>query len=191
MLILIAIISHTAADVGYVVVIPLGGIIFYAAGRHPLVGIAAAFAGVSGGFSANFIPSSLDPLLMGFTEEGVRVLDSDLMLHPLINLYFTAASCLVIVAVGWWITDRIIEPRLSSTELDGDKDDMPQMPPMEGTESRATGVATLAMTLAVVALIVVLLAASAPLRGPENGKIADAAAPIMQSIVQRIFVLCI
>jgi len=115
MLILIAIISHTAADVGYVVVIPLGGIIFYAAGRHPLVGIAAAFAGVSGGFSANFIPSSLDPLLMGFTEEGVRVLDSDLMLHPLINLYFTAASCLVIVAVGWWITDRIIEPRLSST----------------------------------------------------------------------------
>src|SRR5690625_7799761 len=76
---------------------------------------------------------------MGFTEEGVRVLDSDLMLHPLINLYFTAASCLVIVAVGWWITDRIIEPRLSSTELDGDKDDMPQMPPMERSEERRVG----------------------------------------------------
>src|SRR5690625_4807990 len=191
MLILIAIISHTAADVGYVVVIPLGGIILYAAGRHPLVGIAAAFAGVSGGFSANFIPSSLDPLLMGFTEEGVRVLDSDLMLHPLINLYFTAASCLVIVAVGWWITDRIIEPRLSSTELDGDKDDMPQMPPMEGKESRAMWVATLAMTLAFVALIVVLLPESSPLRDPENGKIADAAAPIMQSIVPLIFVFFI
>src|SRR5690625_5828520 len=153
MLILIAIISHTASDVGYVVVIPLGGIIFYAAGRHPLVGIAAAFAGVSGGFSANFIPSSLDPLLMGFTEEGVRVLDSDLMLHPLINLYFTAASCLLIVAVGWCLTDKSIEPRLSTTELDGDKDDMPQMPPMEDRESRAMWVATLAMTLAFAAQI--------------------------------------
>jgi len=191
MLILIAIISHTAADVGYVVVIPLGGIIFYAAGRHPLVGIAAAFAGVSGGFSANFIPSSLDPLLMGFTEEGVRVLDSDLMLHPLINLYFTAASCLVIVAVGWWITDRIIEPRLSTTELDGDKDDMPQMPPMEDRESRAMWVATLAMTLAFAALIAVLMPESSPLRDPQNGKIADAAAPIMQSIVPLIFVFFI
>ena len=58
MLILVAIISHTAADAGYVLVIPLGGVIFYAAGRHPLAGIAAAFAGVSGGFSANFVPSA-------------------------------------------------------------------------------------------------------------------------------------
>jgi p-aminobenzoyl-glutamate transporter AbgT len=65
MLILVAIISHTAGDTGYVLVIPLGGVIFHVAGRHPLAGIAAAFAGVSGGFSANFIPSSLDPLLQG------------------------------------------------------------------------------------------------------------------------------
>ena len=61
MLVLVAIVSHTAADAGYVLVIPLGGVIFYAAGRHPLAGIAAAFAGVSGGFSANFIPSGIDP----------------------------------------------------------------------------------------------------------------------------------
>src|SRR5687767_15548453 len=64
MLILVAIVSHTAADAGYVLVIPLGGVLFYTAGRHPLAGIAAAFAGVSGGFSANFVPSSLDPLLL-------------------------------------------------------------------------------------------------------------------------------
>jgi len=68
---------------------------------------------------------------------------------------------------------------------------MPQMPPMEGKESRAMWVATLAMTLAFVALIVVLLPESSPLRDPENGKIADAAAPIMQSIVPLIFVFFI
>ena len=70
MVILVAIISHTAADAGYVVVIPLGAVMFYAAGRHPLAGIAAAFAGVSGGFSANFIPSAIDPMLAGITEAG-------------------------------------------------------------------------------------------------------------------------
>ena len=67
-IILVGLISHSAVDAGYVLVIPLGGIIFYAAGRHPLAGIAAAFAGVSGGFSANPVPSALDPLLQGFTQ---------------------------------------------------------------------------------------------------------------------------
>ena len=73
MLVLVAIVSHTAADAGYVLVIPLGGVIFYAAGRHPLAGIAAAFAGVSGGFSANFIPSGIDPLLQGFTQNAAQI----------------------------------------------------------------------------------------------------------------------
>ena len=78
MLILVAIVSHTAADAGYVLVIPLGGVIFYAAGRHPLAGISAAFAGVSGGFSANFIPSSIDPLLQGLTQAGGQIIDPKL-----------------------------------------------------------------------------------------------------------------
>jgi len=70
MLLFVAILSHSAADAGYVLVIPLGGVIFHAAGRHPLAGIACAFAGVSGGFSANFIPSGIDPLLQGFTQQA-------------------------------------------------------------------------------------------------------------------------
>src|SRR6056297_1108048 len=127
MLILIAIVSHTAADAGYVLVIPLGGVIFYAAGRHPLAGIAAAFAGVSGGFSANFVPSAIDPLLMSFTLEAARLVDGSVELHPLINYFFTSASCLVIVLLGWWLTDKVIEPRLADTPLDGDAEDMPEM----------------------------------------------------------------
>lgn len=74
MLILVACLSHTATDAGYVLVIPLGGIIFYTAGRHPLAGIAAAFAGVSGGFSANLIPSGIDPLLQGFTQSAAQLI---------------------------------------------------------------------------------------------------------------------
>jgi len=75
-LIAVGILSHVAVDAGYVLVIPLGAVIFYAAGRHPLAGIAAAFAGVSGGFSATFfLPSSLDPLLAGLTQEAARIID--------------------------------------------------------------------------------------------------------------------
>src|SRR5690625_2980251 len=97
MLFLISIISHTAADDGYVLVIPLGGVIFYAAGRHPLAGIAAAFAGVSGRFSANFIPSAIDPMLASITLEAARIFDPEIVLNPINNWYFTSASSVLIV----------------------------------------------------------------------------------------------
>src|SRR5687767_329709 len=127
MLILVAIVSHTAADAGYVLVIPLGGVIFYTAGRHPLAGIAAAFAGVSGGFSANFVPSSLDPLLAGLTQAAAGIVDANRAVNPLCNWFFTGASSVLIIAVGWFLTDRVIEPRLRHVEIEGDVADMPKM----------------------------------------------------------------
>jgi len=120
MLLLVAIISHTAADVGYVLVIPLGGVIFHAAGRHPLAGIACAFAGVSGGFGANFIPSAIDPLLQGFTQSAAQILDSGREVNPLGNWLFTSVSSALVIVVGWILTDRVIEPRLKGTALDGE-----------------------------------------------------------------------
>ena len=137
MLIFVAIISHTAADAGYVLVIPIGGVMFYAAGRHPLAGIAAGFAGVSGGFSANFIPSGLDPLLSGLTEAGAAVANDGYGVNPLCNWFFTSASCLVIVAVGWFLTDKVVEPRLRKTEVDGDPEEMPKMEELSARDERA------------------------------------------------------
>ena len=126
MLILVAIISHTAADAGYVLVIPIGGVMFYAAGRHPLAGIAAGFAGVSGGFSASFIVSGLDPLLSSLTQTGVDIVDSNYVVNPLCNILFTAVSCIFIIGVGWFVTDKIIEPRLAGTMIDGDPEAIPK-----------------------------------------------------------------
>src|SRR5918999_4464909 len=104
MLILVAIVSHTAADAGYVLVIPLGGVIFHAAGRHPLAGIAAAFARVSRGVSANFIPSSLDPLLSGLTQAAAQIINPERLVNPLCNWFFTGASTPVIVGLRWFLT---------------------------------------------------------------------------------------
>ncbi|MFP4207691.1 MAG: AbgT family transporter [Wenzhouxiangella sp.] len=195
MLILVAIISHTAADAGYVVVIPLGAVIFYAAGRHPLAGIAAAFAGVSGGFSANFIPSAIDPMLAGITEVAGQVLDPELYVNPLANWFFMAASSLVVIGVGWWLTDKVVEPRLvKDTPVDGDMSDMPTMEPLSEHESRGLFWAVVGIVVALVALIIAVLVPESPLRDPDPGlafheSITSFGAPLMRSIVPLIFIL--
>ncbi len=188
MLILVAIVSHTAADAGYVLVIPLGGIIFHAAGRHPLAGIAVAFAGVSGGFSANFIPSGIDPLLAGFTQEAARIMDPDYIVNPLANIIFTGLSSFVIVAIGWYITDKIIEPRLAKTAIYDDAEEAPDMGSFTELESKAFSRAGWAMVAGIALLVAVLIPETSPLRSP-SGEIAAFNAPVMQSIVPLIFIL--
>lgn len=187
MLILVAIVSHTAADAGYVLVIPLGGVIFYAAGRHPLAGIAAAFAGVSGGFSANFIPSGIDPLLQGITQVGANIVAPDMQVNPLCNWFFTSASSILVIVVGWWLTDKVIEPRLQATEVDGDPDEMPKMEGITPKERRGFFAGMGVMMLCLIALILVTVPMDSPMRAPD-GQLTDFKAPIMQSIVPLIFI---
>ncbi len=189
MLIVVAIISHSAGDTGYVLVIPLGGVIFYAAGRHPLAGIAAAFAAVSGGFSANFLPSGLDPLLQGFTQSAAQIIDPQRTVNPLCNYYFTAMSSLLIVVVGWFITDWLIEPRLKrGTPVDGDPADMPRMDPLQTPEKRGLAVAMTVLALSMGALALVAYPENSYLRSAQ-GKLTDHNAPIMRMIVPLIFLL--
>jgi aminobenzoyl-glutamate transport protein len=186
MLVLVAIVSHTAADAGYVLVIPLGGVIFYAAGRHPLAGIAAAFAGVSGGFSANFIPSGIDPLLQGLTQSGGQIYQADLQVNPLCNWLFTSLSSILVIAVAWYLTDRIVEPRLQATKVDGDPEEMPKMEAITPQERKGFFAGTAAMIGCVVLLVLITLPTDSPLRSPD-GQITAFAAPLMQSIVPLIF----
>ncbi len=164
MLIMVAVVSHTAADAGYVLVIPIGGVMFYAAGRHPLAGIAAAFAGVSGGFSANFIPSGIDPLLSGLTQEAAGIVDSTRTVNPLCNWGFTSLSSFLIVGVGWFLTDRVIEPRLRGTAVDGDPEDMPKMEELNSAETLAMWVALGSILLSVVGLAVWIMQENSALR---------------------------
>ena len=188
MLLLVAIISHTAADVGYVLVIPLGGVIFHAAGRHPLAGIACAFAGVSGGFGANFIPSAIDPLLQGFTQSAAQILDSGREVNPLCNWLFTSVSSALVIVVGWILTDRVIEPRLKGTPLDGEGSDSVEEQALSRKERAGVWAGLAAMALGVLALFLAVLPADSPLRAP-NGQLSSFAAPLMQSMIPLIFLL--
>ncbi len=188
MVVFVGILSHSAVDAGYVLVIPLGGIIFHAAGRHPLAGIAAAFAGVSGGFSANPFPSAIDPLLQGFTQPAAQIIDATREVNPLSNWYFTAASSILIVALGWFLTDKVVEPRLAKSPVDEDAEAPPEMDQLSAKEKRSFLGAFGVLLVGMVVLVLVLLPENSPLRGPE-GELSSFSAPIMRSIVPLIFLM--
>jgi aminobenzoyl-glutamate transport protein len=206
MLLVVAIISHTAGDTGYVLVIPLGGIIFAVAGRHPLAGIVCAFAGVSGGFSANFLISGLDPLLQGFTQSAAQLIEPDRSVNPLCNYIFMAASSALIVAVGWFLTDRVIEPKLRGTPIDGKPEDMPVMEPLTAAERRGMIAGLITFGLLAVLLMAACIPEDSPFRfhvenlppaqRTEKELAKDKSlivfeAPLMRSIVPLIFLMFI
>ncbi len=108
--------SNMASDVGYVLLVPMGALIFLSVGRHPIAGLAAAFAGVSGGFSANLLLGTIDPLLAGISQEAARIIDPSYTVSPACNYYFMAVSTFLIAGVGTWVTEKIVVPRLGDYE---------------------------------------------------------------------------
>jgi aminobenzoyl-glutamate transport protein len=118
MVALVAMIANHAADAAYVVLVPLAGVLYAAAGRHPLAGIATAFAGVSGGFSANVVPGQLDALLFGITEQSAEALVPAFDANIAGNWYFIVGMTAIFLPAIWWVTDRLIEPRLGAWQAE-------------------------------------------------------------------------
>ena len=190
MVIFAGIVSHSAVDAGYVLVIPLGGVIFYAAGRHPLAGIAAAFAGVSGGFSANFVPSSLDPLLQGLSQAGAQIIDQNIVLNPLNNYFFTTTSSLLIIGLGWYVTEKIVEPRMQGIKLNGNLEDLPTMHALKPNERLGLRAAGIVFLLGVIIMVVTAWPTNSPWRDATSD-LTSGTAPLMRSIVSLIFLMFI
>lgn len=108
------VISNTASEVGYVVLIPLAGAVYYSLGRHPLAGMAAAFAGVSGGYSANLLIGTIDPLLAGITEEAARLIDPTYQVTATASYYFMVVSTFLVTIIGSLVSIFIVEPKLGA-----------------------------------------------------------------------------
>lgn len=155
--VLAGIVSNIASDAGYVVVIPLGAIVFAGAGRHPIAGLAAAFAGVSGGFSANLIIGPTDALLTGITNAALESANIDYSMSVTGNWYFMIASTVILTIVGTWVTTKIIEPRLG--QYNGEY--MPDDEPLTDLENKGLRCAGIALLIFIVIMAVMLI--------PENG----------------------
>jgi aminobenzoyl-glutamate transport protein len=120
-LVFAGIMSNVASDAGYIVLTPLGAVLFAAFGRHPIAGLTAAFAGVSGGFSANLLLSSLDPLMSGLSTQAAQLMDPSYVVLPTANYYFMVVSTFLITIVGALVTSKIVEPRLGKWQgMDGE-----------------------------------------------------------------------
>ena len=140
------ILSHSGADVGYVLYIPLGAAVFHVVGRHPLAGLAAAFAGVAGGFNANIVLGTIDVLLGGITQSAAAVVKPEIVVTPAANWYFMAASSVLITFVGAWVTEKIIEPRLGSYTGDAAREAVKPLSTGEKRGLRWAAVAVLTLT---------------------------------------------
>lgn len=112
MVVFLGVMSNIASDAGYVILIPLGAMIFRAYGRHPMAGLAASFAGVSGGFSANLLIGTLDPMLAGISQSAVDIIDPSYKVSVMGNFFFLFVSTFLITILGTIVTDKIVEPRL-------------------------------------------------------------------------------
>ena len=183
------VLSNTASEMGYVVLVPLAGVIFYSLGRHPLAGMAAAFAGVSGGYSANLLIGTVDPLLAGITEAAARLIDPEYEVHAAVNWYFMIVSTALITGVGSLVSTFIVEPKLGQYDpgmaQEGALSEA-KLEPLNSTERKALLWAGLS------ALVIALLVASTVvpeggmLRNPETGDILRS--PFLRGIVAMIFV---
>lgn len=174
--------SNTASEIGYVLLVPLSAIIFLSIGRHPIAGFAAAFAGVSGGYSANLLLGTIDPLLAGLTQEAAHIIDPTYQVNAAANYYFMAASTFLIAGAGTWVTEKIVIPRLGKYEGDAATEEIKALSPEE-----KTGLLYAALTS--LAFVVIIAAGLIPengfLRDPKTGDVLHS--PFMSGIVAFIF----
>ncbi len=194
------VVSNTASEMGYVVLIPLAMVIFHALGRHPLAGMAAAFAGVSGGYSANILIGTVDPLLSGITQAAARYVAPEYEVHPAVNWYFMFISTFLITGIGWFVTAKIVEPRLGKYDPDMADDSIDRNPKLDKlTPQENKGLKRALIAVILIALGFVVLAGPRFLSFaeflPGFGVLRDNDAtgveifrPMLRSVVAMIFV---
>ncbi|HCY41716.1 MAG TPA: aminobenzoyl-glutamate transporter [Prolixibacteraceae bacterium] len=177
------IISNVASDLGYVLLIPMAGIIFHSVGRHPVAGMAAAFAGVSGGFSANLFIGTIDPLLAGLSTEAARILDPEYYVLPTANYYFMVVSTLLIAILGTWVTNRFVEPRLGVYQGEVVAESMDRLSPLERKGLRWVILFALAW---IVLFAVGLIPDHGFLRGTDNSILHS---PLIKGFIAFLFMI--
>ncbi len=162
------VVSGVAVEAGYVVLIPLGAMIFHALGRHPMAGLAAAFCGVSAGFGANIVIGSIDPILAGISTSAAQLIIPDMVINPAVNYYFMIVSSFVVVIVGTFVTERIVEPRLGNYDGNTEKFRIEQL---SAAESKGLKWAGISMVIFLLVMAFTVIPSNGLLRDPETGSV--------------------
>lgn len=177
MVVFLGIMSNIASSTGYIVLVPLGAVIFLASGRHPIAGLAAAYAGVSGGWTANLLLGSNDPLYAGMSTQAAQMLNPNYVVQPTGNWFFMVASTFIITIIGAYITDNIVEPRLPKYK----EDKVGKIETITEEEKKGLRYAGIAALIYILVIALMLVPSNGILRNPETGGILSS--PFMSSIV--------
>jgi len=183
-IVLAGILSNLASSVGYVLLVPLAGTIFLAIGRHPIAGMAAAFAGVSGGFSANLVLGTIDPLLAGLSEEASHIVDATYHVNPTANYYFMVASTFIIAIVGTWVTEKIVVPSLGVYDTKGIKQE--KIERLTKEEKKGLRRVTWVFVGFIIILGIGLIPSEGFLRGPDGTFLQS---PVLKGVVAILFLV--
>ncbi|MEW5907172.1 MAG: AbgT family transporter [Elusimicrobiota bacterium] len=175
------IVSNVASEIGYVLLVPLSAMIFLAAGRNPIAGLAAAFAGVSGGYSANLLLGTVDPLLAGLSTEAAKIIDPSYVVNPAANYYFMFVSTFFLTVIGTLVTEKIIVPRLGHYTGDEKAEKLQGLKP---EEKRGLFYAFLTALALAGVILAGLVPADGFLRSPDGDFLRG---PFMSGIVTVIF----
>lgn len=175
----VGILSCLASDAGYVIIIPLAAIVFKSVGRHPIAGLSAGFAGVSGGYGASLLLSPIDAMMAGLTTEAAQIADPNYVVGIEGNWYFGMVSVVLLTILGTIVTERIVEPRLGV--YNGEVEEDEELSIISKSESRGLKFATVALIASIVVIFILLLPSGAPLRGTsDTGNILTS--PFMRSL---------
>ena len=185
-IILVGLFANHAADSGFIILLPLAAVAFASAGRHPIAGIVCAMASCVAAFAGNPTPSQFDALILGFTEPAVHMLDPDWRVNLVGNWWFTAVGAVLFIPVGWWVTDKVVEPRLGPwTAPEGHIAGDEELSPDQRKGLRWAGLAAIGVVLVWVAMTLV---PNAPLRDTTTGDLTQWT-PLFRSLVAGFFVL--
>jgi aminobenzoyl-glutamate transport protein len=175
----LGVLSSIASDAGYLVLIPLGAVAFHSLRRHPLAGLAAAFAGVAAAFGANFLVKPIDGILAEMTNDAIHIVDPSKSISLTANFYFGVASSVLLIVVCTIVTTRIVEPRLGKYAGDAP---VAETDGLSADESKGLLFAFAAIMVFVVVVCLLTIPPDAPLRNPETGELLGQS-PFMDSLV--------
>jgi aminobenzoyl-glutamate transport protein len=181
----LGVLSSIAADAGYLVLIPLGAVAFRSVGRHPLAGLAAAFAGVAATFGVNFLVKPIDGILAEMTNDAIHLVDPSRSITLTANFYFGIASSVVLIATCTVLTDRIVEPRLGKFQDDSPAGGDQELSP---DESRGLSFALIGLVAIVAVICLLSIPPGAPLRDPKTRSLIGDS-PFMKSLVFLIMIV--
>ncbi|MDQ0268213.1 aminobenzoyl-glutamate transport protein [Cytobacillus purgationiresistens] len=180
----VGILGNIASDAAFVLVPPLAAMVFYTVGRHPLAGLAAGFAGVGAGFSANILIAGTDALLAGITTEAAKAIDASYIVTPVDNWYFMSVSTVFLTLIGGFITEKLIEPRLGTYDGDLKKD----FQPVTSLEKKGLRNSVIAGSIYIALLLLIIFWPNSPLRNEDGGMIPS---PFLGGIIPIVLIFFI